>query len=248
MNVTKGRPRRLKPTIRRLIYTRAITNPSIPREYLANELIKEIRRLRELPPSLETAKKMISHARNSDKPLDKPWNLGACVEYQDYFPPDSLSFLLKCQEQNKQFFDIVDGSRSKGFSIRIAIWMVRLRQIIQEYFKPSNFEEEIDILFNVSQAYSTAQLISESIREDHFDSTDLDDAVYSQQLESIFTYGFAGVRNTSSICESNCDSCKYFPLVKGKICQLKSIREKQEKLIKQIDSEEITQTKKGRNK
>ena len=42
MENKRGRPKRLKPSIKRLIVSRAIAHRKIPREYLANELIKEI--------------------------------------------------------------------------------------------------------------------------------------------------------------------------------------------------------------
>ena len=227
-NKERIKPRELKPSIKRFIFQEAIRQRNVPRELLANRLIKEIDESGELAPALETAKRYISKARNTVNPIDKPWTLGACRDYPTFFPPSSLFFLMKMQQDSKTFVDVFTNIRSRGFSIRVAMWIVRLQPLIKEYFQPDDFKEENMYLFNVAQAYSTAEKTSEIMGETAFDSNDLDDSVCSRNLDNIFLFGFSGVKNTSSICEGDCDSCKYVPLIKGKLCQLKSIHQEQE--------------------
>ena len=219
---------KLKPSIKRFIFQESIKQRNIPRDFLAHWLIKQIDETGELPPGLETTKRYISKARNSDNPIDQPWTLGACRDYPTFFPPSSLLFLVKMQEEAKTFVNVFTNIRSRGFSIRVAMWIVRLQPLIKEYFQPDDFKEENMYLFNVAQAYSTAEKTSEIMGETAFDSNDLDDSVCSRNLDNIFLFGFSGVKNTSSICEGDCDSCKYVPLIKGKLCQLKSIHQEQE--------------------
>lgn len=220
---------KLKPSIKRFICQEAIRQSNVPRELLAHRIIKEIEEICELAPSLETAKRYISKARNSDNPIDKPWTLGACRDYPTFFPPSSLLFLMKMQKEAKTFVDVFTNIRSQGFSIRTAIWIVRLQPIIEEYFSPDDFKEEDMILTNVSQAYSAAEITSEIMGEPAFDSGDLDDSVCSKNLEDIFLFGPIGFKNTSSICEGDCESCKYVPIIKGKLCQLKVIYQEHER-------------------
>ena len=222
------KPRALTPTVKRLIVHRAITQRQVPREYLANDLIREITELGEIPPTLETIKRYISKAKNAVNPIDKPWTLGACRDYPTLFPPGSLLFLMKMQQENKTYVDVFTNTRWPGFSIRKAMWIVRLQPLIKEYFKPDDVKEEYMILANVAEAYSIAETTSEIMGEPAFDTSDLDDSVCSQNLENIFLFGFSGFKNTSSICEGDCDSCKYIPVIRGKLCQLKAIHQEQE--------------------
>jgi len=220
---------KLKPSIKRFICQEAIRQNNVPRELLAHRLIKEIDESGEAPPGLETTKRYISKARNSVNPIDEPWTLGACRDYPTFFPPSSLLFLMKMQQESKTYVDVFTNVRDQGFSIRTAMWIVRLQPLIEEYFKPDDFKEEDMILFNVAQAYSTAERTSEIMGEPAFDSGDLDDSVCSQNLENIILFGFSGFKNTSSICEGDCDSCKYVPIIKGKLCQLKLIYQERER-------------------
>jgi hypothetical protein len=223
------RPGKLKPSIKRFIFQEAIRQSNVPRELLANRLIKEIEESHELAPTLETAKRYISKARNADNPIDEPWTLGACRDYPTLFPPSSLLFLMKMQEEDKTFVDVFTNIRSQGYSIRKAIWIVRLQPLVKEYFDPSDLKEEYMILANIAEAYSTAERTSEIMGEPTFDTSDLDDSLCSQNLENIILFGFSGFKNTTSICEGDCQSCKYVPVIKGKLCQLKVIYQEQER-------------------
>ena len=231
------RPGKLKPSIKRFIFQEAIRQSNVPRELLANRLIKEIEESHELAPTLETAKRYISKARNADNPIDKPWTLGACRDYPTLFPPGSLLFLMKMQEEDKTFVDVFTNIRSQGYSIRKAIWIVRLQPLVKEYFDPSDLKEEYMILANIAEAYSTAERTSEIMGEPTFDTSDLDDSLCSQNLENIILFGFSGFKNTTSICDGDCQSCKYVPVIKGKLCQLKVIHQEQERLKNQMVEE-----------
>jgi hypothetical protein len=225
----RHRPRKLTPSVRRFIFQEAIRQRNIPRDLLANQLIKQIEEIREVPPGFETAKKYISKARNSYNPIDNPWTLGACRDHPTFFPPSSLLFLTKMQQESKKYVDIFTNIKSEGFSIRTSIWIVRLQPLIEEYFNPTDFHHEYEILCNVAESYSVAEKTSEIMDKPAFDSGDLDDSVCTQNLENIFLFGPIGFKNTSSICEGDCESCKYVPIIKGKLCQLKVIYEEQER-------------------
>jgi len=233
----RQRPGKLKPSIKRFIFQEAIRQSNLPRELLANRLIKEIEESNELAPTLETAKRYISKARNAANPIDKPWTLGACRDYPTFFPPSSLLFLMKMQQEAKTFVDVLTNIRSQGFSTRKAMWIVRLQPLIKEYFRPDDVKEDYMILANVAEAYSIAETTSEIMGEPAFDSSDLDDSVCSQNLESIILFGFGGFKNTSPICKTDCESCKYVPIFPGKLCQLKVIHQEQERLKNQMIEE-----------
>jgi len=225
------KPRSLTPTVRRLIVHRATTQRYIPRDYLANELIKEIIEAGEKPPTLETTKRYISQARNSRNPLDEPWTLACCSEYASFFPPESIPIIIHYKdhlahvESNmgydyKQFFSFPLSS----ISIRSAIWIIRLKPIIK-YLSPKLWLDgeppppDLDLV--VAMAYSMAEMASEILREDHFDSYDLDNALFSGDIRLFFLIAAKMHWATAKPCEDNtkCDSCDYIkvPNLKG-IC------------------------------
>lgn len=80
------KPRELKPSVKQYLFTEAIRQRKVPRELLANRLIRELEESHEIPPTLETAKRYISKARNAHNPIDQPWTLGACKEYSSFSP------------------------------------------------------------------------------------------------------------------------------------------------------------------
>jgi len=239
--------RALPPAVKRLIVYRAITQRQFPRDYLAHELIREIDQAREKPPSLETIKRYISKARNARNPIDEPWTLGACRDYPTFFPPSSLLLLMKMQQEDKTFVDLLTNASSPSLSIRTCMWTVRLQPLIKEYFRPDedDFQQQSEILFNVAQAYSVAEKTSEIMGDQAFDTSDLDEAVCSQNLENILLFG-SGFKNTSLICKGACESCKYVPIFPGKLCQLKVTHQEQERLERQmIEAGRIIPNEKG---
>ena len=126
MKSRKRRPKALKLSIRKLITERAIQERRMPREFLAQELIKEIEALGEVAPTEGTLKSYISKARSEKLAYidTTEWSVGACAEYCDRISPESIPILLKI----KQF-----GGLQK-FTIRQAIWVSRLYPLLILYF------------------------------------------------------------------------------------------------------------------
>ena len=123
MKSQRRRPKALKLSIRKLITERAIKNRRMPREFLAQELIKEIKAQGEIAPTEETLKSYISKARSQQLAyIDATeWSIGACAEYYDRISPESIPILLKI----KQFIGL------QKFTIRQAIWASRLYPLIR---------------------------------------------------------------------------------------------------------------------
>jgi len=182
----KLKPRSLKPSVKRLIYTWAVKERKVPREFLANQLIKEIEESHEIPPTLETAMRYISAARNTKNPIDKPWSLGACRDYPQYFPPSSIPFLMEYLSVDVVYSeDYGDYHQKYKFTIRDAIWMVRLESVIEKYIPTDNDEFTI---FAISGIYSSAELASETMGDEKFDSTELDSYLYNGDLDALLQY------------------------------------------------------------
>lgn len=194
----RAKPRSLKPSIKRLIFTRAVAERKVPREFLANQLIKEIEEIGEIPPALETAKRYISAARNTDNPIDKPWSLGACRDYPNYFPTSSISFLMYYLI-NENNIDCGGEPCQHTFSIRKAIWMVRLESIIKKYIHTDNDDISISI---ISGIYCSAELASETMGEDKFDSTELDAYLSRGDLDGILQYDPEAKKKKAKIIDS----------------------------------------------
>lgn len=225
MEPTKG-PRRskIKPSTKRLIFQEAIRQRDIPRELLANRLIKEINEAHERPPTLEVAMRYISKARNTDNPIDKPWSLGACRDYPTFFPPSSLPTLVKMQEEQKKFINIMTNTRSPGLSIRTCIWIARLEPIVHDiWHEEHDTETEREILVNLAYAYSLAERTSETMGQQVFETNDLDEALFTRDPAMLYVFGAAS-RDPNFVCNGNCDSCKYEPVVPRKLCQLRGLK------------------------
>jgi hypothetical protein len=215
------KPRALKPSIRRLIVYRAISQRKIPREFLANELIKEIAEAGEIPPTLETAKKYISKARNSDNPLDKPWTLASCSEYASFFPPESLPILVdykdylnKIENEHESNTKKTFGISLADFSIRDAIWIIRLKPLIDHISARLMINNTpIPFLYPVfiAKFYAGAELASETMEEDHFECSDLDKALFAGDIQTLYELAGMKVLATGKPCtrNNNCKSCEY---------------------------------------
>jgi len=239
----RTRPRELKPAVKILIYQRAITQRKIPREFLANQLINEIEESGEIPPSLETAKRYISKARNADNPLDEPWSIGCCSEYSSFFPPDSIPVLMNYKqwihglsklskdahdkyEEYKNLF----GLSMSDISIRQAMWIVRLEPLTKNVFADEMAKDEnlrFCYPFFVAMVYDIAQTACEILNE-RFTSTVLDSALASADLDTLARIGGLGIIASSkpSNCDYNCEYCKYMRVPGSKIyCMPKSKKE-----------------------
>jgi len=221
METKRGRPRRLKPSIKSLILSRAIRQRNMPREYLAQELIKEIEEMGEIPPSFETAKRIISKARNSDNPIDKLWTLACCSDYSSFFPPESIPTIIENRNLLGQIEDAeykeLFGYSMSDITIRDAKWLVRLKPVI-EYLTPKLMLGNEPLpelyLYYIASTYSMAEMASEMLGDDNFDSSDLDKALFSGDIRTLTI--IAGVMSlmTSKPCKNNgdCESCDYMKI------------------------------------
>ena len=173
MKRQKGRPKALKPTIRGLIIERAIEKRRMPREFLAQELIKEIEERGEIAPTEETLKSYISKARSKELAYidDTEWSIGACAEYYDRISPESILILLKI----KQFIGL------QKFTIRKAIWVSRLYSLILDFY--NNDEEELkNVLYAWSDSYAWEERISE-LTNSKFETSELDQGLLNFLLK-----------------------------------------------------------------
>jgi len=216
----RSRPKNLTPTIKRLIYHRAVTQRDIPRDFLANTLIKEIEEIGEIPPSFETAKRYISKARNSANPIDEPWSIACCSEYNAFFPPDSIPVLMSykqwvyelSKDTDQEYKDLFGVSMS-DISIRHAIWIIRLKPLIEKTFADQmENNENIRLLytFSIAMIYMIAEMTCD-ILDEHFISTGLDSALASGDLHTLSRIGGLGILAGSKPinCDGDCESCKY---------------------------------------
>lgn len=150
MEEKKQRSKNLTPSVKKLVFSRAINQRNIPRYFLAKSLIKEIMEAGEVYPSLETAVRYISDARNADNPLDKPWTTEVCsdLDYTSYFPPESIPYLLQLWRYSVHLDEV--------FTVRHAIWAARLAfqlkdmDIAEIWLRSRRYshEEELSFLTN----------------------------------------------------------------------------------------------------
>lgn len=215
------KPRALTPTVKRLIVHRAITQRQFPREYLANELIREINEAGEIPPTLDTIKRYISKARNARNPIDEPWTLACCSEYAAFFPPESIPIIIYSKDCISQLESDTEYKYKKSFgvsmsdiSIRCAIWMIRLQPIIEHLSPKLMIEDEplpSTYPFVIASTYSMAEMASEILGEDHFDSHDLDNALFAGDSRAFMRIAVKMFWATAKPCKNNnnCDSCDY---------------------------------------
>lgn len=220
MDENKSKPRELKPFVRRLIVYRAITQRKMPREFLARELIKEIKEADEIPPTFETAKRYISQARNSSNPLDKPWSIACCSEYSSFFPPDSIPVLMNYKQwvydlskDAEGEFKNLFGVSMSDISIRHAIWIIRLKPLIEQTFAAQMANDEnvrLGYPFIIASIYTMAEMTCE-VLDEHFISTGLDSALASRDLHTLSRiYGLSMLAASKPTnCDGDCESCKY---------------------------------------
>jgi hypothetical protein len=216
----RSRPQKLEPSIKRLICYRAITKRMVPRKFLANELIKEIKEAGEIAPTLETTMRYISKARNEDNPLDKPWSIACCSEYSSFFPPDSIPVLMDYKQWAYNLFKDADGGYKDLFgisisdiSIRHSIWIIRLKPLIEKTFADQMTNDEnfrLGYPFIIAMIYAMAETTCEILNED-FISTGLDSALAARDLNSLARIGGLGILAASkpANCNGDCESCKY---------------------------------------
>jgi hypothetical protein len=81
----------------------------------------------------------------------------------------------------------------KIFTIRFCIWLLRLKPLI-EYFFPEDIARDKYFLENnllkLADSYSIAEMTSEILGEDNFDTSKMDNALFSRDLESAAFFVF----------------------------------------------------------
>ncbi len=160
----KSRSPNLKPFVKKLIFSRAINQRNIPRDFLARALIKEIKEAGEISPSLETAIRYISDARNKYKPLDEPWTTDVCSEYASDFPPESIPYLLQLWRYSIHLDEV--------FTIRHAIWAARLAfqlkdmDVAEIWLRSCQYAHEEKISLLAKTSMRTFQLDASLVMDD----------------------------------------------------------------------------------
>jgi len=223
MNKDRAKPRELNPSVKQLIYYRAITQRKMPRGYLARELIREIENAGEVAPTEETAKKYISKARGSDNPLDKPWSIASCSDYSSFFTPESVVTIMDCKKWAKDLFKDANEEYSNLFgvsisdiSVRHAMWIVRLKPLIEKTFADL-MDKDDNIRFGypffIAMFYAISETTCEILGET-FSSIHLDNALASRNLKRLSLIGrFDLMASSKPIqCDHNCESCEYMRL------------------------------------
>lgn len=220
MTEKRSRPKNLTTPVKRLIYHRALTQRDIPRDFLANTLIKEIEDICEIPPSFETAKRYISKARNSANPIDKPWSIACCSEYSTYFPPESISEIMYfkkwihniLQDKDNEHNDLF-GRPFSAITIRDAIWFVRLKPLVEKVFSDEIKNDEnmrFGYIHSIVIVYTMVEITC-GILDEHFVSFGLDEALVTGNLNALAR--IAGLSLSASSkptnCDNECESCKY---------------------------------------
>ena len=81
----------------------------------------------------------------------------------------------------------------KIFTIRFCIWLLRLKPLV-EYFFPQDIARDKYFLENnllkLADSYSIAEMTSEILGEDNFDTSKMDNALFSRDLESAAFFVF----------------------------------------------------------
>jgi hypothetical protein len=122
MNNKRGR-KPIKPSIQRLIFSKALKDKGMPRLALAVELKNLIEEMGEISPAEETMIRLISKARNHPaSPLDKPWSISCLPQYP--IPPEALPSVLQVWVYMRE--------ENMVFTIREALWAARIYTITKD--------------------------------------------------------------------------------------------------------------------
>ncbi len=158
MAAKRGRPK-IRPVVKKTIYSHALKNKNTPRQALAVELRHLIEEMGELVPSEETIIKLISQARNNpDSPIDAGWSLGALSEYP--IPTDALPMVMSIWERR-----ITQDDTDEYLTIREALWVARLYKLI-ELYKPRHVPPDVrDALQSRGWKAENSWPVSELARE-----------------------------------------------------------------------------------
>ena len=135
----------------------------------------------------------------------------ACAKYYDRIPPDTIPLLIEYQKKieefkqsvrkraaqsdeilGQQFWKLLNGviteetnvEEIEGFSftVRLAIWVVRLHPTIKSL---SLGEHELGVMIIFPILYAEAEQISELIGNEHFDTSELDKSLFSTKKRPV---------------------------------------------------------------
>jgi len=148
MAAKRGRPK-IKPAVKKTIYSHALKYKNTPRQALAVELRHLIEEMGELVPSEETIIKLISQARNNpDSPIDDTWSLGTLSEYP--IPTDALPMVMSIRSRR-----IWQRDADEYLTIREALWVARIYKLI-EISKPRSVPPDVnDVLYELYREADT---------------------------------------------------------------------------------------------
>jgi len=130
---------RIKDWIKFYVHGEALNNRAEPRDSVAQR-IEDYLRDKESVPSRDTLIKMISSARNSGDPEDRPWTVSTLVDYD--IPPETLPTVMAVWAKALEL-DIT-------MSIRQVKWIARLYHVLKD--KDIDFLREFAFMYARSEA------------------------------------------------------------------------------------------------
>lgn len=173
-----ARPKAIKPSIKSLIVKRAIENPDYDRRLLALELIGEITKVDEIPPTEETLIKYISEAR-SKYSEDNSWS-SALLNKQS-INPEAVPMIMFSQLLLKKCL-------SRPLTIREAKWFNNLFARYSTLPTPQDLDADIDrevktlIIVTWSQLYAYREKIDSIAGIKEPDYSDIDELFIQNDL------------------------------------------------------------------
>ena len=158
---------KIKDWVKWYIGTEALKNRAEPRDSVA-ERIEACLEDKEPVPSRDTINKIISGARNSNDPEDRPWSMATLDEYP--IPPQAIPAVLAVWKfRLEQWEEFITREVKhpyvphEGFTIREAKWAARL----------SSIEADTEVLSSKAAIYAHMELAYKLIGRS-FDSGGLD--------------------------------------------------------------------------
>ena len=182
----KNRPKAISDKAKKLIIQYSLQNANEPRETIANILRREIKKLGERPPTLETLKKRISSARNRNpSSLDEPWHLGLMGKPEYDITPEAVPYILMVQAWAEKHPDMFNQPH-EPITIRQALWVSRLHGQAAYLIRLKPKWDFLYFLFQWSEAYACRERICE-LSDTPFDTSGLDKGIIDGGLA--FTAG-----------------------------------------------------------
>ena len=162
--------------------------------YLTGEYIPKKRTIERII-SNNAEKIGIIKSKIKDNPLDKAWTIGACAEYSEYFPPESIPILveyiqyLKTEPPENSLVNFTGKLRLEicDLSIRDSIWLIRLKPFIEKYFAKDiaiNKELLMSLPILIACTYAESELSNEVMDNEKFDTSHIDNALFSGDIQA----------------------------------------------------------------